>query len=208
MPSCAVHVPEFDAGEGNRAPRRRHRGAPAAARREASAGALREERAREGARGLSVGLLATLARRAALAPRRLVLPEGEDPRIVRAAATLTTRKLARVTLLGRPDKVRDVARAASANLVGVEVIDSTAAALVARTRAALVAARGDRIDAARAALEAEPRDDAGRVPGARRRGRRVRGRRDARHERRAAGGASSCSARRRGCARWRRTSRW
>jgi len=102
-----------------------------------------------------VGLLATLTRRAELSPRRLVLPEGEDPRIVRAAATLTSRKLARVTLLGRPDTVRDVARAASANLVGVEVVDPTTAALIASTRAALLAARGDRIDAARAALDAE-----------------------------------------------------
>jgi phosphate acetyltransferase len=104
---------------------------------------------------VSVGLLTDLARKAELAPRRLVLPEGEDPRIVRAAQVLTTRRLARVTLLGRPAKVREVARAAQANLVGVEVLDSTDAGLIARTRAALVAARGDRLDATKAAAEAQ-----------------------------------------------------
>ncbi len=101
-----------------------------------------------------MGLLDTLARKAALAPRRLVLPEGEDPRIVRAAATLTQKGYARVTLLGDPGRIRDVARAQQASLVSVTVIAPDDPALVERTRAALVAARGDRIDAARAGLEA------------------------------------------------------
>jgi len=101
-----------------------------------------------------VGLLDTLTRKAQLSPRRLVLPEGEDPRIVRAAGVLAARKLAHVTLLGDPVKVRDVARAAQANLVGVEVLATKDGPLVERTKAALLAARGERIDAARAAEEA------------------------------------------------------
>jgi len=101
-----------------------------------------------------MGLLDTLARKASLAPRRLVLPEGEDPRIVRAAGTIAERGYARVTLLGDPERVRQVARAQQANLAGVHVQSATDPALVERTRAALVAARGDRLDAARAVIEA------------------------------------------------------
>jgi phosphate acetyltransferase len=92
-----------------------------------------------------VGLLDTLARRAALSPGRLVLPEGEDPRIVRAAAALTARRLARVTLLGDPVKIAATARAAQANLVGVAVLPSADPGRIERTRTALVAARGTRI---------------------------------------------------------------
>jgi len=101
-----------------------------------------------------VGLLDTLARKAALSPRRLVLPEGDDPRIVRAAGTIAQRGWARVTLLGDPEHVRSVARAQQAPLAGVSIRSSTDPGLVESTRVALLAARGDRIDAARAAEEA------------------------------------------------------
>ena len=102
-----------------------------------------------------MGLLDTLARKAALEPRRLVLAEGGDPRIVRAAAIITQRGYAQVTLLGDPEEVRDIARAQQANLVGVTVLSDRDPGLVERTRTALIAARGDRIDAARAAGEAK-----------------------------------------------------
>jgi phosphate acetyltransferase len=92
-----------------------------------------------------MGLLDTLARRAALASGRLVLPEGEDPRLVRAAAMLTAKKLARVTLLGDPAKIAQVARAAQASLVGVTVAPAADPARIEKTRTALVAARGARI---------------------------------------------------------------
>jgi len=92
-----------------------------------------------------VGLIQTLARKASLAPRRLVLPEGEDPRIASAAATLTQRGYAHVTLLGDPGRVRDAGRKTQANLVGVTIRPSADPALIARTRTALVSARGDRL---------------------------------------------------------------
>jgi phosphate acetyltransferase len=101
-----------------------------------------------------MGLLDTLARKAALQPRRLVLPEGEDPRIVRAAGTIAQKGFARVTLLGDAERVRQVARAQQANLTGVTVVSSADPGMIERTRAALLAARGDRIDAAKAAEEA------------------------------------------------------
>jgi phosphate acetyltransferase len=99
-----------------------------------------------------VGLIETLARKASLAPRRLVLPEGEDPRIVRAAGAIAQRGWAKVTLLGDPETVRAVARAQQAPLAGVTITGTSE--LVEPTRAALLEARGERIDAARALEEA------------------------------------------------------
>jgi len=99
-----------------------------------------------------MGLIDTLARKAALSPRKLVLPEGEDPRIVKAAGAIAQRGWAQVTLIGDPAKVRDVARAQQAPLGGVTIRSTKE--LIEPTRAALLAARGDRIDAARAADEA------------------------------------------------------
>ena len=97
-----------------------------------------------------MGLLADLERKAALSPGRLVLPEGEDARVVRAASALTQKRVARVTLLGDPAKVTAVARAAQANLVGVTVLPVHDPARVEATRNALLAARGGRLDAAQA----------------------------------------------------------
>ena len=105
-----------------------------------------------------MGLLATLERKSALSPGRLVLPEGDDPRVVQAAATLTQKKLARVTLIGDPAKITQAARAAQANLVGVNVLAAADPARVEATRNAILAARGPRIDAeaARAHAPARP----------------------------------------------------
>ena len=99
-----------------------------------------------------MGLIETLARKASLAPRRLVLPEGEDPRIVRAAGAIAQRGWAKVTLLGDPETVRAVARAQQAPLAGVTITGTSE--LVEPTRAALLEARGERIDGARALEEA------------------------------------------------------
>ena len=101
-----------------------------------------------------MGLLDTLARKAALSPRRLVLPEGDDPRIVSAAGTIAQRGYAKVMLLGDPERVRQTARAQQVNLAGVTVRSGTDPDLIERTRAALFAARGDRLEPARIAEEA------------------------------------------------------
>jgi len=61
-----------------------------------------------------------LARRA---PKRLVLPEGEDPRILMAARRLCDGGFARPLLLGRPDLVRTAADGASVPLEGIGVVD-------------------------------------------------------------------------------------
>lgn len=90
-------------------------------------------------------LMDRIRRSACLKPQRLLLPEAEDDRILRAAERIARDRIAEVALLGRPDAAREAARRAGASLAGVPVIDSTAADEIAATAAALRAARGDRL---------------------------------------------------------------
>ncbi|GAB7095328.1 phosphate acetyltransferase [Halolamina litorea] len=59
---------------------------------------------------------------------RLVFPEGEDERVLRAAAALHDRGLALPTVLGDADAIHATAEAEGIALSGVEVIDPTTAA--------------------------------------------------------------------------------
>ena len=87
-------------------------------------------------------------RRAAKQPRRrLVLPEGGDDRIVRAAEAIAREDLAEVAVVGEREAVRTAASKAGASLRGVQVLDPADAAVIARTAEALAAARGDRLSA-------------------------------------------------------------
>jgi phosphate acetyltransferase len=94
-----------------------------------------------------VGLLQALERRARLAPCRIVLPEGGDPRVVQAAARLSAGRLGEVTLLGPAAEVRAAQRAAGGGLVGVRLRDPQAPELVERARQALAETRAGRIAA-------------------------------------------------------------
>lgn len=71
-----------------------------------------------------------LARRARAIQARIVLPEGEDPRILTAAADVTRRGLVRVTVLGRPDDVRALAAQHGVQLGDIEIIDVAASPLL------------------------------------------------------------------------------
>jgi phosphate acetyltransferase len=73
-------------------------------------------------------ILERIRRRAAADPQHVVLPEGEDPRTVAAAAQCARDRIARVTLLGNEEKIRNAAREANADLGGVEIIDHKRAA--------------------------------------------------------------------------------
>ncbi|GAB3994273.1 phosphate acetyltransferase [Nocardioides marmoraquaticus] len=64
--------------------------------------------------------------------RRIVLPEGDDERVLRAAETLTRLGVAEIVLLGDPRRVRERAAEAGADLTGVEVLDPHDPALVER----------------------------------------------------------------------------
>jgi phosphate acetyltransferase len=68
-------------------------------------------------------ILERIRQRAAADPQRIVLPEGEDARTVVAAARCAREKIARVTLLGNEEKIRQAAREANTDLGGVEIID-------------------------------------------------------------------------------------
>ena len=60
----------------------------------------------------------------ALADRRhIVLPEGEDERILRASEILVRRKVVDITLLGRSDKIKQKINALGLDLPGVRIID-------------------------------------------------------------------------------------
>jgi phosphate acetyltransferase len=61
--------------------------------------------------------------RAAQAPRRVVLAEGEDPRILEAATLATARGIAEVTLLGDIDKIRALAAETGLDIGGITLID-------------------------------------------------------------------------------------
>lgn len=73
-------------------------------------------------------ILEKIRQRAAADLQHIVLPEGEDPRTVAAAEICARDRIARITVLGNEEKVREAARAANANLNGVELIDHRRAA--------------------------------------------------------------------------------
>ena len=55
--------------------------------------------------------------------QHIVLPEGEDPRIVQAAEMCVRDKIAKITIIGNEEKIREAARDVSVNLNGVEILD-------------------------------------------------------------------------------------
>ena len=64
--------------------------------------------------------------------KHIVLPEGEDDRVLRAADVLVRRGIARLTLLGDPRLVRTKAAALGVDLADIEVVDPHDEALVDR----------------------------------------------------------------------------
>ena len=83
---------------------------------------------RERLKGLLGGATAVMRkfiRRAARSPRRVVFPEGQDPRILRACAILVDERIAEPVLLGSRDKVEAVLREQEIDLDldRVEIVD-------------------------------------------------------------------------------------
>jgi len=56
-------------------------------------------------------------------PRNIVLPEGNDERVLEAAHVINTEKIANITLLGDEQKIRDWFDKKSRNLTGITVIN-------------------------------------------------------------------------------------
>src|SRR5690606_4247605 len=57
------------------------------------------------------------------APKRIVYPEGEHERVIRAAARIVDEGLARPILLGREDRIRRRAEELGASLTGIDIIN-------------------------------------------------------------------------------------
>ncbi|HUE81818.1 MAG TPA: phosphate acetyltransferase [Pyrinomonadaceae bacterium] len=68
-------------------------------------------------------ILERIQQRAAANLQHIVLPEGNDPRAVVAAASCVRDRLARITLLGDEARIRETAQREGTDLGGVEVID-------------------------------------------------------------------------------------
>ena len=71
-------------------------------------------------------LVEKLKARARTSPQLIVLPEGEDPRVVAAASAVTREGFAKITLLGRNQIVGSVAADLRVPLDGIVVIDPAA----------------------------------------------------------------------------------
>lgn len=68
-------------------------------------------------------ILDRIRQRAASRQQHIVLPEGNDPRTVAAAAEATRERIARITLLGTDETIRAIARDNRLDLGGVAIID-------------------------------------------------------------------------------------
>src|SRR5215213_1263317 len=77
---------------------------------------------------MPMDILDRIRQRAASRPQHIVLPEGNDPRTVAAAAEATAQRLARITLLGDDEKIRSIAQDNRLDLGGVTIIDHKRAA--------------------------------------------------------------------------------
>src|SRR5215467_7803885 len=88
--------------------------------------------------------------------RKIVLPEGDDPRIVAAAARLRDQYLARPVLLGDPGTLRAIATDNNVSLDGIEIIDARSDARVENYGAAVAKIRESMTPAMAARLVAKP----------------------------------------------------
>jgi len=68
-------------------------------------------------------ILQKIRQRAADDIQHIVLPEGEDPRTVEAAAICARDGIAKITIIGNEEKVRGLAAQSGSNLNGVSILD-------------------------------------------------------------------------------------
>lgn len=70
-----------------------------------------------------MSILERIRQRAAANPQHIVLPEGNDPRTVIAAASCAHQRLAKITILGDETTIRETARRENVDLGSVDVLD-------------------------------------------------------------------------------------
>ena len=88
--------------------------------------------------------------------RKIVLPEGEDARIVAAAARLKKEKIAQPILLGAPDAVGKIAAELGVSLDGISIIDPRSDAKLPAYGAALAGVRKSMTPAMATRLVSKP----------------------------------------------------
>lgn len=72
-----------------------------------------------------MGLMDTIKERARAQVRHIVLPEGNDKRIVVAATKAVQEKIAQITVLGNVDEIKKIADQEKVDLTGVMLLDPT-----------------------------------------------------------------------------------
>jgi malate dehydrogenase (oxaloacetate-decarboxylating)(NADP+) len=73
--------------------------------------------------GRARGLMRGIINRAIKTPKRIVFPEGDEPKVMRAAAILVDDSIAIPVLLGSRERLASIAKDANINLDGVEIED-------------------------------------------------------------------------------------
>lgn len=68
-------------------------------------------------------ILKNIRERASLNQQHIVLPEGEEPRTIEAAEICVRERIAKVTLLGREEVIRQNAQKTGANLNGINILN-------------------------------------------------------------------------------------
>ncbi|MHB1311973.1 MAG: NADP-dependent malic enzyme [Gemmatimonadaceae bacterium] len=77
----------------------------------------------EGRMGQARGVMRGIITRAHRDPKRVVFPEGEDPKVIRAAHILAEEGIATPILLGRPEQMRRQVEAIGVSLEGITIVD-------------------------------------------------------------------------------------
>lgn len=70
-----------------------------------------------------MNVMESIFERAKAAGKRIVLPEGTEPRVIKAAAEVVALGIAKPILLGNEAKIRDLAASDGVDLTGVEIVD-------------------------------------------------------------------------------------
>ncbi len=74
-------------------------------------------------------LIAEIRRKAALAPKRIVLPEGEEERTIKATEIILKEKIAYPILLGKEERIKALAKEYNVDIEGAQIVDPEASPL-------------------------------------------------------------------------------
>ncbi len=84
----------------------------------------------EAMQGHSKQIMRTLINKAKACPKRIVFPEGEEEKILRAAQILVDEGIAKPILLGDEEEIKTNAAAANIDLTGITIIDQSKSEMV------------------------------------------------------------------------------